>query len=164
MPTWSVSSVEHPTGLPDRQPTELWDDDFDDEATVRLEVDRGVAEDGDLFGLRGDVHDRVEHEVDDGERFVHAGGRHVADRHVDGGRTWLRPQPFDHVRRQLDPVHAQPLARQWQRDPSGTDGELERRSSAGGFLQEVDGGPDDRTVEHRGRGVVVDVSNCLVPT
>ena len=56
---------------------------------------RDVAEARDLRVLGGQVHDRVEDQVDDGERPVHPGGREVADRHADARRrpAWRAAGP-----------------------------------------------------------------------
>ena len=70
-------------GLAGREPPELRDHHLDDEAAAWLEVRGRVPEARDLVGLRRQVHDRVEHEVDERERPVDRGRREVADRHVD---------------------------------------------------------------------------------
>ncbi len=51
--------------------------------------------------------------------------------------------------------------REGQRDPAGADAELERRPVAGESSQEVDDRVNDGRVKHRGRRLVVPLSNLL---
>ena len=110
--------LEHPTDLAGRQPAHLGHGDLDDEAAAGLQVGGGVGEDGDLLALRGHVHDRVEHEVDERERTLDACRRHVADGHRHAVGAGLGPQLVDHVRGQLDAADGDPTGRGAARPPS----------------------------------------------
>ena len=87
-----------------------------------------LANTADLFVLRGDVHDRVEHEVDEIERSIRGGGQ-VADRHGDVRAVRLGPQPLDHRRGQLDAVHGHPRRPERQGDRPVPIAELQRRAA-----------------------------------
>ena len=52
-------------------------------------------------------------------------------------------------------MHADAAPGERQRDAAGADPELERRAVAGELREEVDGGLDDRRLEHVGRRLVV---------
>jgi hypothetical protein len=56
---------------------------FDHEAATRGEVRGDIAEAGNLRFLRGEVVNRVEHQVGRRERAIHPGRSHVADRDAD---------------------------------------------------------------------------------
>ena len=137
----------------------------DDEAAARLEVGGGVGEHGDVLVLRGDVHDRVQHDVDEREHAGDPGRRHVADRH----RRWpsapgLARQLLGHVRRQLDAAApATPAGAQRQGDTAGADGQLERRAFAGQLGEQVDGRVEHRRIEHRRRTGVVGLGDVAAP-
>jgi hypothetical protein len=90
-----------------------------------------VLEARDLLVLRRQVHDRVEDAVGDRERRLDGRRGETADGHADLLVARLRPQPRDHRRREVDPVHASAAPRERQRDPAGADAELERLAVGG---------------------------------
>ena len=90
-----------------------------------------VAEAGHLRLLRGQVHDRVEDEVCDAEAAVRLRCREVAYGDADGRTARLCSQPGHHRPRQVDPVYRDAAGRQWQRDSSGSDAELESPATSG---------------------------------
>src|SRR2546421_225353 len=75
------------------------------EATAGLEVRGDVLEARHLARLRGEVSDRVEHHVCDGEGPLDPRRRKVADRDVDVLAARLLAESGGHRLRQLDPVH-----------------------------------------------------------
>src|SRR6266540_1800928 len=75
--------AERVDGLAGWETLKLRDVHLDDEATAGLQVRRHVAEARDLFVLRGQVRDRVAHQVRELEPRAHRGGGEVADRHAD---------------------------------------------------------------------------------
>jgi len=103
----------------------------------------GVAEARDLEVLRGEVRDRVEHEIDEPEGAVDPCRRDVADRHVDLVGVRLRPELGNHRLGQIDPRHPDTALVQRQRDSPRADGELERGAAACELREEV-----DRRTEH----------------
>jgi hypothetical protein len=157
--TWKSWSV-----WPRREPLKPWDEHLDDEAAARVEVSRDVPEAGDLRLLRGQVHDRVAHEIGDGEGPVDARRREVSDRDADAFCSGLRAQPRHHRARQLDPVHRHAALYERKRQAPGADAELERAAAAGNLGEEVDGGVDDVGVEQSFRGdrLVVGRGDALV--
>ena len=69
--------------------TQLGHPQLDDEPASRSEVPGGVAETVDLLGLRQQVGDRVEDEIDERVLPGGPGGGHVADDHRDGSLVHL---------------------------------------------------------------------------
>ena len=149
-------------GLAGREPLQPRNTDLDHETAAGLEVRRRVAEARDLRRLRGQVHDRVEHQVGEGERPVHRGRGEVADRHADSVRAGLRPQPRDHRLRHVDAVHRHAALRQRERDPARPDPELERASTFGELGEEVDRRVDGLRIEHARSGHVVPGGDAFV--
>jgi hypothetical protein len=88
--------------------------------------------------LRGQVPDRVEDEIDEGERTIHSSRREVADRHVDVLSPQLLAEPLDHRVRHVDAMHRHAGPRQGNGDPAGPDRELEGTSVPGELGEEVD--------------------------
>ena len=90
------ADVERNEGLADWQPPQRRHRHLDDEVTAPVEVCGRVAEALHLLVLGQQVRDGVVHEVDERERAVDPGRRHVADRHGHTVRTGFGPQAIDH--------------------------------------------------------------------
>src|SRR5215831_2138496 len=115
-----VVDIERPAGLadvagqdilPGREPAQLRNVNFDDEAATGRQVGGDVAEAGHLRFLRGQVHDRVEDQVRERERPLGPRGREVADRHADLCAARLGAQPGDHGLGQVDATYRYAAAR-----------------------------------------------------
>ena len=72
-------------------------------------------------------------------------------------------QPLDHRRRQLDTAHTQPALLQRDRDPSGSDGQLQNRTLPGQLSQYVDRRPQHPWREHLCRLLVVSLRVRFTP-
>jgi len=142
-PPVALARVEDVHRLAGRKPLQVRHADLDREAAARLQMRGGVAKAGDLLGLRRQVVDRVEDEVHELERPFDARVREVADRHRDPVAARLLAQPGDHRVREVDAVHLHPTLRQGQREPAGTDPELERPPAGRELGQQRDGGLDN---------------------
>ena len=155
------ADVERAHGLTRREPLELRDAHLDHEAATRLEVRRDVLEAGDLLVLRGQVVDRVEDEVGDGERTLDGGRREITDRDAD--RIAARPgaQPRHHRVGEVDALDRDTPLGERQRDAARADAQLERRAVSGQVGEEFDGRVDDRRVEHVGGRLVVSIGHSL---
>ena len=64
---------------------------LDDEAATCFEVSSSIGETLNLLLLRGEVSDRVKHEVHEPEAAFNSGCGHVPDRHLDALGTVLCP-------------------------------------------------------------------------
>ena len=73
----------------------------------------------------------------------------------DALRVVLGSELLGHGGGELDPGHGYAARGERQRDPSGADGELERRAVAGQLGQQVDRRTEHVGVEHRAGGLVV---------
>jgi hypothetical protein len=145
-----------------RQSAQVRHPDLDDEAPTRFEVSGGVGEAGDLIVLRGQVHDRVEQQIDEPKGARYPFGGEVADRRAHAVGAGLGAQPIDHRRRQVDALHGNTAFAQRQRDPSGADAELEGGAVAGERGEEVDSRSNDPWGEHVGAPLVVSRRDRLV--
>ena len=128
--------------------------DLHDEVPTRFEVSGGVGEAGDLIVLRGQVHDRVEQQVDEPKGSLDPFGGEVADGATRSEPGLARRRSTIAVDRSI-PVTATPRSLSGERDPSGADAELECGAVAGKRGEEVDGLADDRWVEHVGAPLLV---------
>lgn len=116
------------------------DASLDDEDAVAGEMSGCVFETPHLTILGEEVVDGIEDQVD--QWVPIAWGRcafHVAHRHVDLVAIGLVSDPTDHVRRQFDPIDADAALGEWDRDTTGTDRELERRTTTRETSEKVDG-------------------------
>jgi len=114
---------ERPHPFAGMESPQVRDHDLDDEVAARREMMRRILEAGDLRVLCHQVHDRVEHQIDEREPTGDARGAHVADRDVERVATWLRPQLPDHRVRELDPHDVHTARCERQRDKHGGDEE-----------------------------------------
>ena len=122
-------------------------DDLDHEEAARFQMPRNIEEALDLRVLRRQVHDRVSHQVREGERAIHLRGREVANRHIDVGGTRLGAQLFDHRRRQLDAVNSDASATQRQGEATSADTKFEGAPIASQVSKEAHRGFDDLRIE-----------------
>jgi hypothetical protein len=111
-------------------------------------VARHVPEARHLRVLRGQVHDRVEHQVGQREGPVGRGGGEVADGDRDAVAARLGPQPGHHGPGQVDAVHLDAAPGQRQRDPAGADAQLQGPPAAGQLGQHAGRRLHGRRVEH----------------
>ena len=160
-------------GLPDcgvlsrREFAQLRHPQLDDEPAAGCEVTRRVLKAGDLFGLGQQVGDRVENEVDQRVLPRCAGGGHVPNDHRNPLRVDLAAELVDHRTGQLDAGDRNAALGQGNRDPTGSDCELQRSAVARILGQPVDRRPQHLGGEHaNARGVValggIDVPNLLL--
>ena len=98
-----------------------------EEHAVVGEMPGDVLEAADLGVLCQQVVQRVEHEVRQPVRAVHAYRRHVALRDRDPVSAGLLAQPGDHRGRHLDAIDLDSAGRQRQGDAAGADRKLENR-------------------------------------
>ncbi len=159
----SLAHLERDGDLSRRHPADRRHPQLDHEPAAGSQVPGRVAEALDLLLLRAQVGDRVPDQVDERELAGHPGRRHVAHDDRDGALVDLAPQLRDHRCRELDPRDRYAASGQGDRDPTGPDGELERRPGAGQPGQEVDGGIEYVGRELLGRALVVALRRLLVP-
>ena len=129
--------VEGPDGLARRQPPERGNRYLDRGAPPGLQGRGGIAEALHLLILGGQAHDRVVHQVDQPEPPVHPGRRKVADRKADLVRARLGPQPRDHGRGHVDPVHPDAALAERQCDTAGANAEFKGTAVSGQPGQEA---------------------------
>jgi hypothetical protein len=131
-------------------------------AAFRKHASGRVPEARHLLVLRGQVRDRVEHEVGELEDAVDPRPREVPDRDSDPLRAGLRAKLLEHRLGDVDAVHRHASPAERKCNPPGADPELEGRAVAGQLLEKA-----HRRVEHLGsvlvdRGLVVACSNLFV--
>jgi hypothetical protein len=148
--------VERHEPLDDGKAPELWHHHLGDEAPAVHQMSGGVLEARHLSVLGEQVHDRVEHDVDDTERAVDPGRRHVTAREGDAVTTGPAAQRVQHRPREVDATDRHASLGERDGDPAGPDPELERRSSGRELGEQVDGRSDDVRPGHLGDVVVVD--------
>ena len=116
----------------------------------------------DLAGLRRDVLDGVEDEVDQGEASRRPHGCHVADLDGNGLAARLRLEPPEHGSRELDARDVNAERPQGHRHAPCPDRQLERPLAAGEVRQHLDGVLHGGAIDHGFREVVVVLRDVLV--
>jgi len=147
--------------LSGRQVAQVRDGGLDHEAAARGEVLGDVAEAGDLRVLRGEVVDRVVHQVGHRENVVHPDRGHVADGHADSVPAWLATEPGHHRPGQFDAVHRHAALGQRQPDAAGADGQFQCPPAARQLREQADRRVDSLWLEHAVGRVVVARGNRL---
>ena len=87
--------------------------------------------------LRRKHEERVEDDEHERELAVDRNVGHVTDDDGDVGAAGLGAQLRDHRRRRIDAVHLDATRRERNRDPAGSDPELERATTRGELGEEV---------------------------
>ena len=108
----------------------------------------------DLGGLRRQIVDRVEDQIDERELAWSRSRGEVSDRHANTGAIGFRTKPRDHRFGEIDAVDSNTPAGQWQCDPTRADPELERTPVTDKIEQEIHRGIDNPWIEDRGIVVV----------
>ena len=147
--------VEGEGGRPWRHTAKVGHEGLHEEHTTRLQMRGCVGEARHLLGLRQQIGDRVEHDVNETELALHPGGSHVAQRHSYAIAPGLGEQPLNHWRRDLDPLDLDAPGRKGQCDAAGADGELEDAATPGELDEQIHCWVQDLRLEHRAASVVI---------
>ena len=150
--------VERADTLAPVEAGKIRDERLDDEDAAVGKDAGDVREAPHLVLLGEKPEQRVEDEIDERVRAIHADVREVAHRHADPVAARLRAEPRDHRFGRVDAVHLEPALEERQRDPARTDGELEHGATAGELDEERD---SLGRVAWQRDGLVVDVRDSI---